>query len=148
MLEQRLLGVVDVLHGNGRFSGGSSSSGLRLRERQLRLGRRFGDRRHRVGLADFGLAGLRIIGIGGMEPHDALILLAPALFHLLELGLADHILDAGCEVPGHPARSSDPITYGAHDLGQVLRPDKHERQDRDDDELSRIDAEHYCPFGL
>ena len=27
MLEQRLLGVVDVLHGSGRFSTGSSSSG-------------------------------------------------------------------------------------------------------------------------
>src|SRR6185295_8225936 len=26
MLEQRLLGVVDILHGSGRFSGGSSSS--------------------------------------------------------------------------------------------------------------------------
>ena len=37
MLEQRLLGVVDVLHGSGRFSGGSSSSAGR-RERQRRLG--------------------------------------------------------------------------------------------------------------
>jgi hypothetical protein len=27
MLEQRLLGIVDVLHGSGRFSGGSSSPG-------------------------------------------------------------------------------------------------------------------------
>ena len=52
MLEQRLLGVVDVLHGSGRFSGGSSSSaGLGL-----------GDRRHFIRLA-----GLGIMRVGGME---------------------------------------------------------------------------------
>ena len=83
-----------------------------------------------------------------MELHDALILLAPALLHFLELGLAHHILDAGGEMPGHAAHPPDPIADGAHDLGQVLGTDEDQRENRDDRELGGIDAEHGGWLGL
>src|SRR4051812_26212584 len=77
-----------------------------------------------------------------MQAHDPLILFAPRLLHFLELGLANHILDTGGEMARHAADAPDPITDRAHDLRQVLRTDEDEREDRDDRELGRIDAEH------
>src|SRR5439155_8271145 len=100
------------------------------------------DRRHRVGLADVWYVGLRIVGVGRVEAHDALIFLAPPLLHFFELGLADHILDAGGEMPRHAAHPADPISDGAHDLGQIFGADEYQREDGDDRKLAGIDAEH------
>ena len=127
MLEQGLLGVVDIFHGNGRFSGGSSSSG----------GSELGDGRHLVGLAGLGISGFRRVQL-----HDPLILLAPLRLHLLELGLADDVLDSGGEVTRHSAHPADPIADRSHDLGQVLGTDEDQCENRDDRELGGIDAEH------
>ena len=80
--------------------------------------------------------------VGRVQPHDPLIFLAPPLLHLLELGLADHILDAGSEVARHAAHAPDPIADGPQHLGQVLRADEDQREDGDDRQLGGIDAEH------
>ena len=80
--------------------------------------------------------------VGGVKAHDAIILLAPFLLHFLELGLADHILDAGREVARHAAHPADPIADRAHNLGQVLRADEDQRENRDNDEFGGINAEH------
>src|SRR5205085_7234678 len=74
--------------------------------------------------------------------HDALILLAPALLHFLELRLAHHVFDAGREMARHPAHPADPIADRSHDLGKVLRADENQRENRDDYEFARINAEH------
>ena len=42
----------------------------------------------------------------------------------------------------HPSHPADPIADHAHDLGQVLRADEDQRENRDDDEFCGIDAEH------
>ena len=61
MLEQRLLGVVDVLHGSGRFSGGSSSPGWFSSNGSVGSAG-VGDRRHLVGLARLGIMRVRRMG--------------------------------------------------------------------------------------
>src|SRR5437764_7144649 len=77
-----------------------------------------------------------------MEAHDAVIFLTPALFHLLELGLANHILDARGEVPRHAAHAADPIADRPHDPRQFLWANEDECEDRDDRELGGIEPEH------
>ena len=50
MLKQRLLGVVDVLHGSGRFSGGRVSGWLSSNGSDGSALWRLGNRRHGIGL--------------------------------------------------------------------------------------------------
>src|SRR5947209_1641032 len=83
-----------------------------------------------------------------MEAHDTLIFLAPALLHLFELGLANHVLDARREMPRHSADPADPIADRPHDPRQFLRANEDEREDRDDRELRGIKPEHDEPEGL
>jgi len=90
----------------------------------------FGDRRHFVRLARFG-----ILRVWRMKLHDALILLAPALLHLLQLRLANHALDAGSEMPRHSPDAADPIAEGLKRLRQLLRTDEDQCEDGDDRQL-------------
>ncbi len=77
-----------------------------------------------------------------MLRHDPRIFGGPALFHLGQFRLANHIVEALPELARDAARLADPIADDAHRLWQVLRPDHDKRHDRDQQELARIDVEH------
>ena len=77
-----------------------------------------------------------------MLAHDPLILLAPLLLHLLELGLADHRVDSGAEMARHALGAADPAADLPHHPRQILRADHHQPDDRDQEKLGIADAEH------
>src|SRR3546814_5814387 len=103
-----------------------------MRRRHLALGRR--RRRLRLG------GGRGGGGRGGREfAHDTLVLLLPFLFHLLELGLAHHRVEAGAEVARHAlglARSEEQtselqslmrISYAVFCLKKKKKQTKHNK---------------------
>jgi hypothetical protein len=64
------------------------------------------------------------------------------LLHLLQFGLADHGFDACAEMAGNAPDLRDPAARRAQRQRQVLRPDDHDRDDHDQQQLGRADIEH------
>jgi len=116
-------------------------TGLSFVERQARFAH-VGDGGHRVRLVDLWAVGLRIMRVGGVQLHDPLIFFAPLFLHLLELGLAHHVLNARREVARHPPDPADPIANGAHHAREFLGPDEDQREDRHERELGGSESEH------
>src|SRR3546814_7271405 len=109
-----------------------------MRRRHLALGRR--RRRLRLG------GGRGGGGRGGREfAHDTLVLLLPFLFHLLELGLAHHRVEAGAEVARHALGLADPVADRAHDARQILGSDHDQRDQGHDQQFGRRYVEHSAP---
>jgi hypothetical protein len=74
--------------------------------------------------------------------EDPFILLAPLLFHFLQLGLADDIFDAGGEMACIAAQLADPTPDPHHHLRQFLGPDEQQGHHRHDQQFRSVDAEH------
>ncbi len=64
-----------------------------------------------------------------MLAHDPLILRLPGLFHLLQLGFANDVVEPGAELARGATRAAHPIARDAHRLGQILGWN-HEQRDR------------------
>jgi hypothetical protein len=81
------------------------------------------------------MTGMTALTDTGLDVKDS-ILDAIGNMSVLELGLADHRVDSGAEVPSHAARAPDPIADRPHHARQILRPDHDER-----------DQSHHQQFG-
>src|SRR3954471_24090797 len=77
-----------------------------------------------------------------MLAHDALIFLAPLLLDLVELGLADHFVDARAEMARHAAGLADPLAGKAHCARQILGRNDSNRHRAEQQQLLGIDVEH------
>ena len=73
-----------------------------------------------------------------VEPRRGLEL----LLHLVELGLADHLVDMAAELRRHAAHLGHPLAPAAQHVRQLLGADHDQRHDRDDQKLRTVDTEH------
>src|SRR4029077_8017718 len=64
------------------------------------------------------------------------------LLHLVELGLAHHLVDMAAEFRGHAAHLRHPFAPGAQQAGQLLRTDDDQRHDRNQQQLGTVNTEH------
>src|SRR3546814_14490212 len=78
--------------------------------------------------------------------HDRVILLAPLLFELFELGFAHHRVEPGTKMTRHAARLANPFAYEAHRLGQILGSDDNQGKHHDEQQLSGRDIKHSIGF--
>src|SRR5207253_11318712 len=67
------------------------------------------------------------------------------LAHLIELGLADHLVDAALELAREGARLANPEPGNAQGARQVLRPDYDERDDPDQHQFRPADVKQHRP---
>ena len=65
------------------------------------------------------------------------------LAHFVELGLADHLVDAALKFPRQGARLADPVTGDAQRARQILRADENQRDDSDQQQFRPADIKQH-----
>ena len=102
-----------------RLGGGSARLGLR------RLGQRIRSARARSALGEARRSGRWCLAISSSMLNR--VAFSMFLAHLVELGFADHLLDAALELARDGARLAHPDADRAHHPRQILGPDDDER---------------------
>ncbi len=64
------------------------------------------------------------------------------LLQVAQFGFAQGFLELALEFVGHAPHLAHPLADGAQDGRQLLRADRDQRDDADDDELAPIETEH------
>ena len=71
-----------------------------------------------------------------------LVISSACFLQVGELGLAQRFLELALEFVGHAADLAHPLAERAQNGRQLLRPDRDQRDDADDDELAPTKIEH------
>ncbi len=82
----------------------------------------------------------------GPADRRLLLELAELVLEVVELGVADRLVELGLEIGGEPPRLADQPADLAQGLRQVLGRNENQGHDADQQQLAHIEIEHVGPF--